>query len=110
MKAKPMKRSAGGLVPCPAAEATHVILHCPGPYENRLIPVHSPGSSVQRAGPVWDWNRDTERLTLKPSILTTGDQDMPRCHSFVRNGQIQFLSDCDHELAGQTVDLLDVEP
>ncbi|MCZ4340562.1 hypothetical protein O4H52_03015 [Sphingomonadaceae bacterium G21617-S1] len=27
------------------------------------------------------------------------------CHSFVRNGQIEFLSDCTHALAGQTVPL-----
>lgn len=28
-----------------------------------------------------------------------------RCHSFVRAGQIQFLGDCSHALAGQTVPL-----
>lgn len=28
-----------------------------------------------------------------------------RCHSFVTNGNIQFLSDCTHALAGQTVAL-----
>lgn len=27
------------------------------------------------------------------------------CHSFVTDGRIQFLSDCTHALAGQTVDL-----
>lgn len=27
------------------------------------------------------------------------------CHSFVRNGKIEFLSDCTHELAGKTVEL-----
>lgn len=27
------------------------------------------------------------------------------CHSFIRDGQIQFLSDCTHALAGQTVPL-----
>ena len=25
------------------------------------------------------------------------------CHSFVRAGQIEFLGDCTHEFAGQTV-------
>lgn len=29
------------------------------------------------------------------------------CHSFVTAGRIQFLSDCTHALAGQTVDLPD---
>jgi hypothetical protein len=28
-----------------------------------------------------------------------------RCHSFVVDGQIQFLGDCTHKLAGQTVPL-----
>lgn len=27
------------------------------------------------------------------------------CHSFVREGRIQFLGDCTHRLAGHTVDL-----
>lgn len=30
-----------------------------------------------------------------------------RCHSFVNDGRIQFLTDCTHSLAGQTVDLPD---
>jgi hypothetical protein len=29
------------------------------------------------------------------------------CHSHVRDGKIQFLGDCTHELAGKTVDLPD---
>lgn len=33
-----------------------------------------------------------------------------RCHSFVRNGCIQFLSDCTHALAGQTVQIPDLPP
>jgi hypothetical protein len=31
-----------------------------------------------------------------------------RCHSFVRNGRIEFLGDCTHALASQTVDLPDL--
>jgi hypothetical protein len=27
------------------------------------------------------------------------------CHSFVTAGHIQFLSDCTHEMAGQTVEI-----
>lgn len=30
------------------------------------------------------------------------------CHSFVRDGRIQFLADCTHAMAGQTVDLPEV--
>lgn len=49
--------------------------------------------------PRWTFNGDFERPTIEPSILTAG------CHSFVRDGQIQFLSDCTHALAGKTVPL-----
>lgn len=32
------------------------------------------------------------------------------CHYFVKAGRIEYLSDCTHELAGQTVDLPDLPP
>jgi len=31
------------------------------------------------------------------------------CHSFVTDGRIQFLTDCTHALAGQTVDIPDFD-
>jgi hypothetical protein len=42
--------------------------------------------------------------TVSPSILVRGQY---RCHSFIRDGNIQFLSDCTHNLAGKTVELPD---
>lgn len=73
----------------------------------------------------WTWNGDLELPTFTPSVLIRGNQwskdeypeyFKPRhaavapgadtvCHSFVTDGRIQFLGDCTHELAGQTVDL-----
>lgn len=40
-----------------------------------------------------------------------GDPDFKcgLCHSFVVDGRIQFLSDCSHSLAGQTVDLPELD-
>lgn len=32
-----------------------------------------------------------------------GYKGSPRCHSFVTDGMVQYLTDCEHELAGQTV-------
>lgn len=58
----------------------------------------------------WNWNGDLELVTLDPSILTRypyGDSELV-CHSYVRNGQWQFLTDCSHALAGQTVDMVDL--
>jgi hypothetical protein len=52
-----------------------------------------------------------EAPTFTPSILVRYSwSDGPRvCHSFVTGGRIQFLEDCTHHLAGQTVDLPDWE-
>jgi len=60
----------------------------------------------------WQFNGDINSPTFSPSLLVQGtSKDNPdyfRCHSFIRNGMIQFLSDCTHELKGQTVTLLDI--
>jgi hypothetical protein len=112
MRAKPLKLIYGeGYQPCEVQEATHVQLHCPGPFPNRIIPVQLKGTRAGTGN--WSWNGDTESPTLKPSILTRADFGENRepkvCHSFVNDGKIQFLSDCTHEFAGQTVDLLEVD-
>jgi len=62
--------------------------------------------STDGAGrPHWQWNGDVEKPTVTPSILVSGSRPEHRCHSFVKDGRIQFLGDCHHKLAGQTVDL-----
>lgn len=53
----------------------------------------------------WTWDGNLEAPTLSPSILVSYGAGARSCHSFVRNGQWQYLEDCTHELAGQTVDL-----
>ena len=63
--------------------------------------------------PSWQFNGDLERPTFTPSLLVNGTDGylnpaMPRCHSFIRDGTIQFLGDSTHALAGQTVDLPDI--
>jgi len=60
----------------------------------------------------WRFNGDGDRPTFEPSILVNapGQFHNPTaltCHSFVRDGRIQFLGDSTHALAGQTVDLPD---
>jgi len=56
----------------------------------------------------WTYNGDPDRPTFTPSILVTGGSRGLVCHSFVTDGRIQFLGDCTHALAGETVDLPDV--
>jgi len=70
--------------------------------------------------PCWGFNGDLESPTLTPSVKVTypanpdADDDFAEwrteriCHSFVAAGRIQFLSDCTHALAGQTVDLPEI--
>ena len=60
-------------------------------------------------GPKWSFNGSEDRPTLTPSLLTRfryEDRDNV-CHSFVTDGRIQFLGDCTHSLANQTVELPD---
>jgi hypothetical protein len=56
--------------------------------------------------PRWHWNGDLERPTCNPSLLV-GPGTSYQCHSFIRDGKIEFLSDCWHELRGQTVEIPD---
>lgn len=50
----------------------------------------------------WKFNGDLKKPTFTPSLLVHAQYI---CHSFIKDGKIQFLNDCTHELAGQTVDL-----
>ena len=109
MKAKPVRIADGVQIPCEPSEATHIHLHLPGPLPNRMLPVMIGGT--RRGTPNWTWNGSVDRPTVKPSILTKGTDENGDhvCHSFVNDGKVQFLGDCSHEFAGQTLDLLDVE-
>jgi len=81
--------------------------------------------------PGWSWDGNVEAPTLSPSVLVTSGHfiegregrecwcdynaearaagrepdgfECTRCHTFIRGGLIEFLSDCSHGLAGQTV-------
>lgn len=105
MKAKPIIETKDGDIRCDPRAATHVWLCLPGPWPYRRLPVITHGT--RRGTPCWTWNGDTERPTLKPSILTRTDQGV--CHSFITDGRVQYLPDCTHELAGKTMDLLEVD-
>ena len=67
---------------------------------------------------IWTFNGNFEKPTIRASILQFGyahnektdkyDIIIDRCHSFITDGNIQFLSDCQHSLAGQTVELPEI--
>lgn len=95
---------------------------CPGCDEMHVIYVEGPQA--------WGFNDDPDLPTFTPSVLVSGIYAEPPvtaenfdewkrspwsqtkvqrvCHSFVKEGRIQFLGDCTHGLAGQTVDLPDL--
>lgn len=61
-------------------------------------------------GPCWGFNGNMERPTFTPSLLYNATQADParglhRCHLFLTDGQIRYLNDCTHGLAGKTVPL-----
>jgi hypothetical protein len=100
-----------------------LIFFCPGCQEEHGINLS------------WNFNSNFKNPTIIPSILLrTGHyaknykpgngcwctynaehSDNPAsfkctiCHSYISNGQIQFLPDCTHSLAGQTVELPEVK-
>lgn len=83
------------------------VFDCPGCGYSHGIRVASPGYT----GPVWTFNGDMNKPTINPSInhtMMSGTVLMHRCHSFVRDGKIQYLSDCTHHLKGQTVELPEI--
>lgn len=53
----------------------------------------------------WHWDGDEQCPTLSPSVRHFIISGPTTCHYFVRNGQIQYCGDCQHDLAGQTVPL-----
>lgn len=75
----------------------------------------------------WTWNQSETTPTFSPSVKVTGTVPLTAaevdrvmagvhvepsplvCHSFVRDGRIQFLADSTHALAGKTVDLPNIE-
>ena len=108
MKCIPLKLDES-YIQCNPDEATHIYLNLPGPLTNRIIPVIIKG---KREGTrCWSWNGETESVTIKPSVRTSGEDENGKhvCHSFINDGKVIFLDDCSHELKGQTLDLLDVE-
>lgn len=76
---------------------------------------------------IWNWDGNVVNPTFNPSVLVTSghytdgkhpcwcdyNKEHPdkaifschRCHSYVRSGQIEFLTDSTHALAGKTVPL-----
>ncbi len=91
-----------------------VALHCPGCESGHQVFVVGPR-------PVWGWNGSMEAPTFTPSLLIRYPANPDaieefkewrterRCHSFITDGKIMFLTDSTHALAGKTVEIPDWE-
>lgn len=97
---------------------------CPGCDEAHAITVEGAGA--------WGWDGNTDAPTFTPSVKVDGfvltlagrallskdqadgtrrgegftyDRVATVCHSFVKAGRMEFLGDCTHSMAGQTVEI-----
>jgi hypothetical protein len=96
---------------------------CPG-----CAMYHSVTTVKMQNKPCWGFDGNLEKPTFSPSILVRGVKSMTKeqyreymttgklpeqvpyiCHSFIRNGEWQFLDDCTHELKGKTVPMVDLD-
>ncbi|MEL7600579.1 MAG: DUF6527 family protein [Proteiniphilum sp.] len=94
---------------------SHLIFHCPGCNEIHIVDSR------------WTFNENVNAPTVSPSVLVryrhpkghsnenpapvdySGEYVEEVCHSFIRDGKIQFLSDCTHELKGKTIEIPNFE-
>lgn len=102
-----------------ALDGGRVAFMCPGCRELHQVRTRP----AAMPGPSWEYNGNPDAPTFSPSIKvdwfepsdvegefddTSKDRHMV-CHSFVSGGRIHLLGDCTHALAGQTVELPDIE-
>lgn len=78
--------------------------YCPGCKEFHYI---NDDETKIKDVPVWGFNKNYNSPTISPSILVQWPGN--RCHSFIRDGKIEYLSDCTHELAGKTIELPNID-
>lgn len=55
-----------------------------------------------------EFNMNLDKPTISPSLLQNFVAGKT-CHSFIRNGFIEYLGDCNHNFAGKTIELPDYE-
>jgi hypothetical protein len=82
-----------------------LVFHCPGCACSHGVRVSRTGPNPLETEGCWGWNGSIDLPTITPSILCNKHDPSMRCHSFVRDGKIQFLNDCFHKLAGHTVEI-----
>lgn len=75
------------------------LFNCPGCKVDHFL------NTNPENGVAWTWNGSIESPTAMPSLWVNSKGGAPRCHFYIQEGTIKYLQDCDHVLAGQTVDI-----
>lgn len=89
---------------CPGCKNTHWFFIKPPALDSHWFDLFE-----RNQRPVWNFNGSLDSPTVLPSLLYNKDYPDSRCHSFVENGSIKFLSDCYHVLKNQTVEIPEYE-
>lgn len=66
--------------------------------------IYCPGCEITHGfDQTWAFNQDFVNPTINPSLLIHDKNKI--CHSYIKNGYIQYLQDCTHHLKGRCVRL-----
>lgn len=84
-------------------EGDYVRYRCPGCKHDHMVPAKR-----------WNFNEDLESPTLSPSVrhfIPAGENRSEKtiCHYFIKNGNIEYCGDCEHDLRGQKIPLPEME-
>src|SRR5687767_10565316 len=85
-------------------------IYCPGCKSGHSLSTQKPNSN----GAQWGFSGDLKKPTFTPSLHVKGECGetgavTTLCHSFIRDGHIQYLSDSAHDLKGQTIELPEID-
>jgi hypothetical protein len=102
----------------PVTSVRHLTAHSDGTCLGFMVLLWCPGCQMMHAprfkcaehggpteGPTWEGDPRSDPFTMSPSLLVHATSVSPTCHSFIKNGNWEFLGDCTHALAGKTVPL-----
>lgn len=85
-------------------DRTLYCFNCPGCRREHPFTVRQDGGH-----PGWAFDGNLERPTFTPSLRVLDGSGGTECHLFVTAGKIMFCGDSPHHLAGQTVDMIDID-
>lgn len=68
------------------------------------------GFKTDGGSPQWTFNGNMEKPTVRASILVkwADSKGEKVCHLFITDGMIEYLSDCTHAFAGQTIPMREI--